>query len=73
MKDIYKTIILFVALVMMLLLFYATPHTGNAVNVRQSSQTVPVFIPNYTIMENVEYYIVDNNTVSSTVNDGMDR
>lgn len=66
MKDLYKNIILLSLFVGMVLLFYGTPHNNEIEVPRYVSKSVPVFVPNYSIMLNIQDLIIDNTSTNVT-------
>lgn len=68
MKDLYKNIILFSILMGMILLSYWISHNDNRVDGVEVSQYVgksmPVFVPNYSVMLNIQDLIVDNTSMN---------
>lgn len=66
MKDLYRNIILLSVLVGMLVLFYATPHNNEVEVPRYMGSSLPVFVPNYSVMFNIQDLMIDNTSTNVT-------
>lgn len=66
MKDLYRNIILFSVLVGMLVLFCATPHNNEVEVPRYIGNSLPVFVPNYSMMITIQDLMVDNTSMNIT-------